>query len=304
MSKLNTIFRNMKREGYVVSELDKYLAELSTKDNDRAINVNAPSQIGKCMRANYYGRTGIESDNNFLDPRTRRIFDNGHGMHDRIQSYLLNMGLLLMSEVPIRNDTLNIQGHTDGLLKLNSDEVGVLELKSINDNGFSGLKSPKPEHELQALIYLYCLEQRRLYLQELYKTEKSFNSIKSIIERGEYYASLYQHLQTGKRYTREEKIEFQKELHFKADKILFKTYFPIKRVILVYENKNDQNLKEFVVSMDTNSAKENLSYALNYCETLNEYCGAKNNKCIPNREGKNKSDNLCRFCNYKIECWC
>jgi len=301
LGKLNTVFKNMKREGYVVSKLDRYLSEMSAADSNRAIDVNAPSQIGNCKRANFYSRTGVQPDSDFLEPRTRRIFDNGTFMHERIQSYLLNSGMLLMSELPIRNDDYNIQGHTDGLLQLDVDEVGVLELKSINDNGFSGLKFAKPEHELQALIYLYCLEQRRLYLQEHYKTLKDFNSIKSIRERGTYYESLYEHLKDGSKHTRKEKINFQKELHFQADRILYNVKVPIKKVVLVYENKNDQNLKEFVVSMDSNAAKGNLGYALKYCEDLNQAV-AKGK--APAREGRSKSDNTCRWCNYKVECWC
>ena len=130
---LKDMFNAMKKEGYVTAPLDKYLYEQANKDSDRAVDVNAPSQAGKCNRANYYMRKQYESDG-CIDPRTQRIFDNGSKVHERLQTYLLDMELLLMDEVPLINDEYKIQGHTDGFLGLEDEEVAILEIKSINDN--------------------------------------------------------------------------------------------------------------------------------------------------------------------------
>ena len=70
------MFQAMKKEGYVTAPLDRFLFEQANKPNDRAVNVNAPSQAGKCNRANYYMRMQYENDGS-IDPRTQRIFDNG-----------------------------------------------------------------------------------------------------------------------------------------------------------------------------------------------------------------------------------
>ena len=113
---LNKLFKVMKSEGYVVSVLERYLLSLNSKDedgSDRAIDVNAPSQVGTCMRARFYARTGVQKDGNSVEPRLRRIFDNGSFVHARIQNYLLEQGMLLMDEVPLRNDEYDIQGHAD-----------------------------------------------------------------------------------------------------------------------------------------------------------------------------------------------
>lgn len=125
----------------MVKPLELYLLSLSATDSDRAINVNAPSAIGTCLRSRYYTRTNAESDPYSVDARTRRIFDNGSGVHERLQTYLKDVGILLMDEVPVLNETHNIQGHTDGILKLSDKELGVLEIKSINSKGFNELKS-------------------------------------------------------------------------------------------------------------------------------------------------------------------
>ena len=152
---LKAVFSAMKREGYIVKDLDLYLLGLSATDEDRAIDVNAPSQAGVCMRARYYARTGAPRDGASIDARTRRIFDNGTKTHERLQEYLLKQGMLLMDEVPVHNYEYNIQGHTDGVLKLSASERGILEIKSINSNGFSSLKGAKEDHRKQGLVYIF-----------------------------------------------------------------------------------------------------------------------------------------------------
>ena len=93
---LKSVFNAMKREGYVIKDLDLYLLSLNGEDNDRAIDVNAPSQIGGCLRSRYYSRTRASRDTNAVDARTRRIFDNGTKTHERLQQYLEEQGMLLM----------------------------------------------------------------------------------------------------------------------------------------------------------------------------------------------------------------
>jgi hypothetical protein len=67
---------------------------------------------------------------------------------------------------------------------------------------------------------------------------------------------------------------------------------------LVYENKNDQDIKEFVVKWD-NELVENILERYTY---LNE-CVAKGE--IPDRDenATSKSCSVCRYCNFTIDCW-
>lgn len=295
---LKAVFSAMKREGYIIKDLDLYLLGLNATDEDRAIDVNAPSQAGVCMRARYYARTGAPRDVASVDARTRRIFDNGTKTHERLQEYLLKQGMLLMDEVPVHNYEYNIQGHTDGVLKLSASERGILEIKSINSNGFSSLKGAKEEHRRQGLVYIFCLEERRKYLQATYKTRASFD--KSLGKRMKEYAKLYQHLKDGSKHTREEKIEFQCELHAKMDSILYDTRVPITKVVFLYENKDTQDLKEYTVSMSEASSKNILAEVLGEFEELNKYV---ERGIIPSRCAKCKSDPACRWCSFKTECW-
>lgn len=292
---LKEMFQAMKKEGYITAPLDRYLFEEANRPNDRAVNVNAPSQAGKCNRANYYMRMQYENDGT-IDPRTQRIFDNGTYTHERLQAYLIDMELLHMDEVPLINDEYNIQGHTDGFINL-EDEVAILEIKSINDNQFSQLRDAKDEHKKQGLIYLYCAEERRLWLHEHYKTPEEFNA--SWGERYAYFESRYQHMVGGRKYTREQKIKNEVMLNMLADNILFYTDKPISKVIFLYENKNNQELKEFVVERNM-TTEPILTEVLSDYEYLNECCETET---LPPREGTSKSCNICRWCDYKNECY-
>ena len=292
---LKNLFSSMKLEGYITAPLDRYLYEQANRPNDRAVNVNAPSQAGKCNRANYYMRKQVESDGS-IDPRTQRIFDNGTYTHERLQAYLLDMFLLISDEVPLINDEYNIQGHTDGFLDL-EDEVAILEIKSINDNQFNQLKDAKEEHKCQGLIYLFCAEERRKYLHGTYKTREEFNTSKE--ERAEYFRKHYQHMKGGRKFTKEQKIENEVNLNLIADDVLYDTEKPITKVIFLYENKNNQELKEYVVERNM-TTEPILTEVLSKYEELNKCCDTN---IVPPREGNGKSCNMCRWCNYKIECY-
>lgn len=291
---LKTRFKNMKQEGYLIKPIDALLMKKSNEGNDRAKNVNSPSQAGVCQRANFYARTGVQPDGT-LEPRTMRIFNNGDGVHDRLQTYLEQAGVCLMREVPVIDVEHNIQGHTDGYLKLSKIEVGILEIKSINSNGFQNLKAPKDEHKLQAMVYLYCSEKRRQYLRNTYLTLEEFED--SVKDRIAYYESRYTHFKDGSKYTREEKLSMQVKLGLQADNILFNTPKPINKVVFLYENKDNQELKEYTVSRDN----ELIEGILERYKNLNL---AIENEELPEREGTSKSCSTCRWCNYKLECFC
>ena len=307
---LKNVFNTMRNsEGYVIKDLDMYLLQIANReDENRAIDVNAPSQIGKCMRARYYARTHAPSDPNNISARAKRIFDNGTGTHERLQKYLKDMGKLLMDELPVHNGEYNIQGHTDGALALEpysdgddpryADEIGVLEIKSINERGFNQLKDAKEEHKKQGLVYVFALEERRKELHKLYPTSWDFFSSRR--KRMKRYAKLYQHIKGGRKHTKAEKIAFQCELHDILDNILYRLKKPVTKAIFLYENKNTQDLKEFTVTASSSEAKNILKSVLTECAELND---CVKNEVVPQREGSSKNSECCRWCNYTIHCW-
>jgi hypothetical protein len=288
----------MKREGYVIPELEKYLSSLPATDDDRAQNVNSPSQAGNCLRAGFYSRIKAMRDSSTIEGRLRRIFDNGTAVHERLQAYMLECGLLAMIEVPLYNKKYNIQGHTDGILNLSPSERGVLEIKSINSNGFAQLHDAKPEHKDQALSYLFCLEEQRKALHRKYKTREAFDA--SVNVRKQVYKKRYSYMRAGRRFTRTQKIAFQVGLCMQLDEILWETDAPITTIVFLYENKDDQNLKEFSLSLDDPEAQGRLETLLNDFALLNACVEAGT---PPKREGTSKSSDFCRWCNFRFECW-
>lgn len=314
---LKNVFDAIKKEGHIVKDLDMYLLTMVNKSGaDRAIDVNAPSQVGACLRARYYARTGETRDPNCISSRSQRIFDNGTKVHERLQEYLKDSGKLLMDELPVHEENYNIQGHTDGLFVIEpfepkrkkafiscyancfAKEVGVLEIKSINDRGFKELKDAKPEHKMQGLVYLFCLESRRQFLKDTYANLADF--LEDAMGRHENYRKLYQHLKDGDRHTREQKIDHQCYLHDVLDNILYRLEKPITTVVFLYENKNDQELKEFSVTSTSAESKQLIKDILAEYATLNECVQCSK---IPEREGRSKSDGVCRWCDFKIACW-
>lgn len=149
-----------------------------------------------CPRAHVIKELVHYKDQSTIDPRLRRIFDIGTGIHYLYQNYYLGpMGILWgkwrcrvcgkiqwgfmptkehrcvnvaksntweYREVPVKSErevgkgrkkrSYVINGHSDGLVFV--DKVWkTLELKSINDRGFSKLSVPQGKHLLQAEIY-------------------------------------------------------------------------------------------------------------------------------------------------------
>lgn len=298
---VSDIFSSMKKESLVLGPLDRYLIDLESVDSDRAVNVNSPSAIGSCLRSQYYSRKGYPRQGN--SPRSKRILDNGTHVHLRLQEYLLNAGILLMDEVPVVDPEYNIQGHTDGILKSGdypngNYELIVLEIKSANSRTFAGLKDALDKHKHQAIIYAHCLEKRRKYLRDKYPSYTSF--LKDLPNRVAFYRSRYEHLKDGHKYTREEKILYQVELHKKVDTLLYKCKNPITKVDFLYECKDTQDIKEYEVSVHDRNGRSVLQDALSDCQYLNECCESDT---LPDREGKSRSCELCKYCNYKVECW-
>jgi CRISPR/Cas system-associated exonuclease Cas4 (RecB family) len=128
-----------------------------------------PSQIGHpCLLKVYNDMVGTPGESK-VEPRLRLIFDLGHSVHHMFQSYGESgaWGPVYRKEVEVSGQfqelaaQLMLEGHADADNVLTIDieghplyEVGIVhEYKTINSNGFSKLKRPKPEHKQQAMLY-------------------------------------------------------------------------------------------------------------------------------------------------------
>jgi CRISPR/Cas system-associated exonuclease Cas4 (RecB family) len=141
-----------------------------------------PSQVHKCMKKLWFDCAGFAPQaEEFIEPRLRRTFDLGHAWHHTVQSYgragAWGPKEYYHEEVEIDPDKLGpdgeptlplanrlwIRGSADAVIDRyilpNVPTLGdvavrmVHEYKTINSNGFTNLKRPKPEHKWQAMIY-------------------------------------------------------------------------------------------------------------------------------------------------------
>jgi hypothetical protein len=135
--------------------IEKYLLERVAEE--RMLNCFHPSSLAYCPRKLYEAYLTPTHVKIGQDPRLQRVWDNGHGVHNRLQDYLYKTGLLVEDEVMICDTEFEICGHTDGLLNINGN-FGVLELKSINRAGFVSLLVPSPDYILQMNVYMHCLD--------------------------------------------------------------------------------------------------------------------------------------------------
>ncbi|HLO11185.1 MAG TPA: Dna2/Cas4 domain-containing protein [Pseudoneobacillus sp.] len=210
-----------------------------------------PSSIGKCLRAIVLQMMGVQGEE--IEPRGLSIMNNGTYFHERMEKTLTQAGIVVASELPLKNPELLISGRLDLIIKnfeehkpnkkiiklLNdagdavyegpSNDVLIVELKSINDKGFQYLQKknePKEEHVWQLHLYMHM---------------------------------------TG-----------------------------IHRGLLLYENKNDQNLMDYFVDYDKNIAD---SVMLKIKKAAYYYKSGK----LPQCEFA-KDSFQCKYCSYKQYC--
>lgn len=151
----------MKQKVKIVTDaIDTYLQSRDTSEG-RATGCFHPSELHQCPRKIYDSYMGIKLHSGMSEPRLQRVADNGHGVHARIQAYLRESGLLVDDEVAVHDEELQICGHCDGIIRghiSKDDNLGVLEIKSINETGFRNLFKPKPEHVGQVSLYMFLLD--------------------------------------------------------------------------------------------------------------------------------------------------
>jgi len=246
----------------LIAELNKHLIQ-ENKDNERPSKHIHPSSFGGCLRKTAYSHYGIEKKP--LDVRILRIFGNGDGVHERIQSCCeAAEGVEVIGiEVPVFNEEYQIKGYVDGIIGLQNEHY-VLEIKSKNSKGFTQyLDKPDKNHIVQANIYLWMIED---IMQEAQgKKEEELNE---------------------------------------SEAILLKMPQPPQKAILLYENKDSQDQKEFILNKDEKVIEWVQKRAKKFWEIIES-------QKLPSRpydvEEVIKSNRLpleCRYmCDYAEICW-
>lgn len=146
----------------LLSLLDKYLYKDRNSKQTRSRGVFHPSELDGCKRYLALDYIKVPMNPQAHDARIHRIFENGSGVHERIQKYLrqlcddAGMDAWFRDELPISHPDLELDGSTDGVLYFKGYYYAI-EIKSINNDGFSKLRKPDPKHVKQINRYMGAL---------------------------------------------------------------------------------------------------------------------------------------------------
>lgn len=248
MSNLAALVKTRRKKGIVAPRIDEYLF-LTDMSEDRRDGFFHPSDLSNphfCPRAwslyNFHPE-GFKVKEGAIEPRLARIFGNGHGVHTRIQRYFQGMGVLW--------------GRWRRLVRVETDEQGEPVPVYEYTVGFP------PRLKSGGIDWTWEYTEVRLYHEEdrilgstdgkLWLDGRKYGlEIKSIKDEGFRWLQedpkgahrnqvfIYEHCDNWE--------HEQKDLHrafvdgFDAE--------PLHGYVVLYENKNDQELKEYFVPND------------------------------------------------------
>lgn len=147
---------------YSMKAMEFAYAQLAGVDRVRKGTLSA-SSLGECQRYQQFVYLGFPK----LPPDAKNAakMQNGAFMHLRWQMEGLTEGWLRHAEVPVKSDAYHLMGTMDGVLY----NGAILELKSINLNGFSRVMSfgPLHPHLYQMATYMLCSgEEQGVFIYE------------------------------------------------------------------------------------------------------------------------------------------
>jgi len=132
------------------------------------------SGAGQCLRRRQLSYLGYPQTK--PNEKTMNIFVNGDFVHLRHQIAGIQMGYFMTAEEPLVNEEYNLTGTADAIM----DDGGIGEIKSINDNGFSGVASYGPKKEHNEQIHSYMLAADVDHARILYEN-KNTNELKEFL---------------------------------------------------------------------------------------------------------------------------
>lgn len=183
------------RETWLEKKIEDVLQEESNVPKGGYFQVSA---IGdSCDRYLYLHYHGLLKTEMFSG-RQIRIFEHGNVTQERFERYFKKIGWYKDREVTINSENPPLHGRSDIILSINNEDY-IIEMKTINNEGFAKLKTAKPEHETQIQVYLNLLNINRgsvLYenknTQEIlaFAQKKDSKKWKQIVDRCNYIIGL------------------------------------------------------------------------------------------------------------------
>lgn len=142
-----------------IASLKKRILEFNHGEEERIKGAFHPSSMGRCRREMWFTHFGAarRSESKSDSLRKHVTFEFGTYFHLFIQNLCEAAGILEDREVLVESYDPPIEGHCDGILKIDKIRY-VLEIKTINQYEFAKLTGPKFEHRQQAMAYMYVLK--------------------------------------------------------------------------------------------------------------------------------------------------
>ena len=128
--------------------IDKFYMD---RQKDREQHHFYITDAGKCPRAIFFKFKNVPRER--MDARVLRMFDHGDYMQMQILSTLFSLGIVRASEINIPPQEL-ISGRADAIITL-SNELYVVDFKSMNSMIFKNLSAAKEENINQLQLYLH-----------------------------------------------------------------------------------------------------------------------------------------------------
>lgn len=218
-----------------------------------------PSSVGKCLRAIVYQMQGYESKG--MEGRILLILENGTYFHERIEKLFGATGTLIVPELPIRRPELRLSGRSDAVIKNilpHTPSENIIKLHA---------EVLKPDNTEPELELVYEGPDNDVILVEL----------KSISDSGFNYLS-----------------KGAKEAHIMQLQ-LYMHLTGIKQGCLLYENKNNQEMKEFFIGYDPVMSQKIIEKIIAANKHVDDVT-------LPEREYQ-RTDFECRYCDFREICW-
>lgn len=223
-----------------------------------------PSSVGKCLRAIVYqmqGYVGAQPDGRLL-----LICDNGTYFHERIEKLFESTGLLIAAEVSFKVPELRLSGRTDAIIRNFLDHKSSSNIIKLYRTVKEINEETGEEIERDELVY------------EGPDNDVIIVELKSISDSGFKYIE-----RTG-----------PKQAHV-MQLMLYMHITGIKQGLILYENKNDQRMKEFFIGYDPEMAEK----IMNKIRLANKHV---DEGTLPEKEFQ-RTDFECMYCEYKDLCW-
>lgn len=158
----------MKLEEFKTKEskiIDKFVLDQRRNETPRLKAYFRASEITECPRCMLFSMLNLPQD---LYPRAKsdtargyKLMRKGTAIHEIVQEYLEGIGILLPEdkEKVIKDEECLFSGHCDGVLTFEDRKV-LLEIKSINPDGFKTITQPKEGHFYQGQAYAHFLKKQ------------------------------------------------------------------------------------------------------------------------------------------------